>query len=241
MPGLALAAQEETSYQFWGSVILGHQKNDHLYMEVEIQPKTQFSGKERWRNIDATWAVAYDKSKWFGLTGELVTGYTEQINDVSSLELTPRAGVRLYLAEQIFKPFANRQARPPEGLPLERFSLAAWLRMEYRNFYYFGDLESSSEWRFRLRPELKVAFNNNSLNDDGTFYGRTDVELFVPLSEDVPERFVESIRFRIGPGYRINSNYRVELMFMLDGTRKSPLVDFEEDVYMLDLRLTLLF
>ena len=92
---LAAGAQAETSNQLWGSVILGHQKNEDLYMEVEIQPKTQFSGSERWRNIDATWAVSYERNKWFNLTGELVTGYTQQTNDLSSLEVTPRVGVRL--------------------------------------------------------------------------------------------------------------------------------------------------
>ena len=71
------SAQEETSIQPWFSVVLGHQKSDRLYLEVEFQPKTQISGGERWRNLDASWLVEYYPTKWFDLTCDLVTGYTE--------------------------------------------------------------------------------------------------------------------------------------------------------------------
>lgn len=63
----------------------------------------------------------------------------------------------------------------------------------------------------------------------------------MPLGDDAPKRFNNKIRFRIGPGHRFNNKYKVELMFMLDLNRQSSLVDFEEDAFMLDLRLTCLF
>jgi hypothetical protein len=235
------SAQEETSTQLWFSTVLGRQKSESLYMEVEIQPKTQISGGEHWRNIDATWNVEYYPNKWFDLTCELVTGYTENINDLNSFEVTPRPGLRLHLAVQTVSEIDRRQKLLTERMPLQRFHFATWLRLEQRNFFYSGDRESSHEWRFRVRPEFKVALNNPSLGDDGTLYGRGDVEFFWPLTKDVPERFVNKFRFRIGPGYRIDYGHRVELMFMYDRNRESSLVGFKEDAFMLDLRLTFLF
>jgi hypothetical protein len=208
---------------------------------VELQPKVQISGEERWRNIDATWFAEYFPNEWIRLTGELITGLTDHTESESSFELTPRIGVRLHLVEQILKETFHHEKNRIEWLPLKRFYLATWLRLEYRNFFYSGEIDSSHEWRFRVRPEFKVAINNESLSDDGTFFGRGDVEFFVPLGDDIPERFSNKIRFRIGPGYRFNEKYKLELLFMHDRNRHSLLVDFEEEAYMLDLRLTFLF
>lgn len=235
------SAQEEISVQPWLSVVLGHQKNERLYMEVEIQPKTQISGGEHWGNIDATWNVEYYPKEWFDLTCELVTGYTDHIDGLDSFEITPRPGLRLHLAKQTVTIIDRRQKLHAERKALQRLQLATWLRLEQRNFFYSGDQESSHEWRFRIRPEFKVALNNPSLGDDGTLFGRGDVEFFWPLTKDVPERFVNKIRFRIGPGYRINFARKVELLFMYDINRESSLVEFSEDTFMLDLRLTFLF
>lgn len=234
-------AQDDVSKQAWLSIIFGYQPSDYLYLEVENQPKAQVSGGEEWWNFDATWLVEYYPSQWFDLTGELVTGYTNHTDTENSFELTPRIGLRLHFFSQTLQWSINRKISIAERVPRERFYLATWLRLEQRNFFYSGDLASSHEWRFRVRPEIKVAINNPRLGDDGTFYGRGDVEFLLPLSDDVPERFVNKTRFRLGPGYRINNRTKIEIMFMLDKNRDSTLVDFKEDAFMVDLRLTYLF
>jgi hypothetical protein len=234
-------AQEQTSTQLWGSLILGYAKSERVYLEVEIQPKKQISGGETWRNLYATWLIAYYPNKWFDLTGELLTDYTNQNPDLDSFELTPRAGIRLHLVEQVNKERAHRGKLRPERMPADRFHLATWLRLEQRHIFYSGDLESSHELRFRVRPEFKVAINNKSLGDDNTLYFSTDVEIYVPITDDVPERFVNSVRFRAGLGYRINYDWRVELLYLRDVFRESPLGSFEENANVLDLRLKFLF
>ena len=67
-------------------------------------------------------------------------------------------------------------------------------RLEYRNLWYSGDHLSSLQARIRNRTELKVALNNDKLSVDGTLYLFTDLEFFVPLGEDVPERFATKWR-----------------------------------------------
>ena len=238
---LPASAAAETSTQLWFSAVLGRQPSERFYMEVEIQPKTQVSGGERWRNIDATWEAEYYPNNWVDLTGELVTGFTEQTDSESSFELTPKVGLRFHFVRQSLQASVFRENLLINRLPLNRFYMATWVRMEYRNFFYSGDLESSHEWRLRIRPEFKLALNNPSLADDQTLFVRGDVEYFVPLGDEVPERFTNKLRFRLGPGYMLNAGRRVELLFMYDKNRESSLADFKEDAFMVDLRLTFLF
>ena len=101
-------AQEETSTQLWGSLILGYAKSERINLGVEMQAKKQISGGETWRNLYTTWIIAYYPNKWFDLTGELITDYTDQNPDLDSFELTPRVGIRLHLVEQVNKERTHR-------------------------------------------------------------------------------------------------------------------------------------
>ena len=231
---------QDTSKQIWLSFILGHEYSDKLYLEVEIQPKKQTSTGERWRNLDTTWLMEYYPNKWLDLTGEVVAGYTNQKDDLDSIEITPRAGIRLHFIEQQIQALTHKDKVRTERVPVNRFYLACWMRMELRNFYYFGELDSSHEVRFRIRPEFKAAINNKSLGDDKTLFFRTDVEAYFPI-DDVPERFTNKLRFRGDFGYRIDETWRAELLYVHDVYRDSPIGEFEEDANILDFRLVYRF
>jgi hypothetical protein len=127
-----------------------------------------------------------------------------------------------------------------ERIPLSRLYLANLSRLEYRNLWYSGDRPSSHETRFRNRTELKVAINNDKLSVDGTLYLFADVEFFVPLGADVPERFTTKRRFRGGFGYRLSRKWRFEVLYIRDFARET--LEEEEDIAMnaLDFRLKLL-
>jgi hypothetical protein len=238
---LPAMAEEDVSIQPWLSFVLGRQQSDHLYMEVEIQPKGQISGGEQWRNIDVTWMMQTYPNPWISPTFELVTGLTKQTETENSYELTPKFGLRFHLITQVAKRTIYTNKRWVQWLPHGRFYFASWLRLENRNFFYSGDQADSHEWRFRIRPEFKVAINNPSLGDDKTFFGRGDIEFFIPLSDDIPERFTNKIRLRLGPGYRFNHRSKIELLCMFDENRESSLEGLNADAFMLDLRLTLFF
>jgi len=235
-----LWAEDDTSTQLWGSFVFGHLTNEKLYFEVELQPKVQVAGGEKWRNLDATWYVEYYPNRWLDLTGELVTGFTDQNDDVSSFELTPKVGIRLHLIEEMFKTIRKDKVYL-ERITLNRLFLALWLRLENRHFYYFGEMDSSHDVRFRARPEVKFAINNSSLGHDKTLFLHTDVEFFFPVDSDIPERFDNKIRTRLGFGYRFNANRKVEILYVHDENRESPLDGFENEANCLDFRFTFLF
>jgi hypothetical protein len=150
------ARAQETSTQIWANLILAlPQKSDRLYFEIDIEPKLQLRGDQKWANTDATALVEYYPFRWLDVTGELVGGFTVQNDDVRTLELTPKLGLRLHLA-------SNIRELQRVGEFAKRIGLAILFRIEDRNFWYFGTgaTEShSNEWRFRIRPEARVGIN----------------------------------------------------------------------------------
>jgi hypothetical protein len=224
-------APADVSNQLWGNVVLGHPKSPRLYYELDLEPKFQVSGGEPWRNVDATPLVELYPHSLVDLTGEVTVGRTRQTEADRSWELTPRIGLRLHLFKRLWDEIDL------ERLPLSRLSLANLFRLELRNLWYSGDRVSSHEMRFRNRTELKVAINNDTLSVDRTLYLFADVEFFVPLGEDIPERFATKSRIRTGLGYRLSRKWRFEALYIRDFARET--LDEEVDIEMnaLDLRL----
>jgi hypothetical protein len=226
-------APAETSGQLWANAILAYPRNARLYFELDLEPKSQVSGGEPWRNLDATPLVEFYPHDLIDLTGEVTVGRTRQSADVKSWELTPRIGVRFHLFRRLWDQLHY------ERLPLSRLSLANLMRLEYRSLWYSGDHPSSHETRFRNRTELKLALNNDRLSVDGTLYLFTDVEFFIPLGDEVPERFATKRRFRGGFGYRLSRKWRFEVLYIRDFARET--LEEEADIVMnaLNFRLKL--
>ena len=76
---------------------------------------------------------------------------------------------------------------------------------------------------------------------DRTAYLIADAEAFVPLDDDVPERFATKLRGRLGVGYRINYKWRVEVLTQRDDARDTLENEFDVEARMLDLRLKIFF
>jgi hypothetical protein len=74
-----------------------------------------------------------------------------------------------------------------------------------------------------------------------TLYLIADIEAFVPIRDDTPERFASKLRTRIGLGFRINYKYRIEALYIRDDQREGSDEDYVRTVNALDLRVKLLF
>ncbi len=229
-------AQEGSSAQLWATLTLGHPRSERLYFELDFEPKTQVSGGEGWRNLDVTPLAEFYPADWLDLTAEATVGFTHQFSGLNTFELTPRIGVRLHLLQQAWDHLPR-----PERLPMSRLSLGNLLRLESRHFWYSGGLESSQEWRLRNRAEAKLALNRDSLSQDGTLYLIADAEFYVPLGDEIPERFSTKFRGRAALGYRIDYRMRLEFLYIRDNSRSTLEEDFEEDANIFDFRLKIFF
>jgi hypothetical protein len=225
---------QTTSGQLWANFTLDHPKGDRLVFEVDLEPKAQFSGSDSWRGVDVTPAVEFYPNRWMDVVGETAIARTRQSNELSSVEVTPRLGVRLHL-------LSNLRTMRPGPRPLGRVSVANLSRVEWRNFWYSDDTPASHESRFRNRIELKVGLNHEELSRDKMLFLLADIEFFVPLSDDVPERFATKRRTRVGLGYRRDSKWRFELLFIRDGTRTTDAGSFAVAANIVDFRTKVLF
>lgn len=231
-----LWSQTTVSRQLWGNAILSFPQNRHIYFEVDVEPKAQISGGERWRNIDVTPLLEYYPNSWIDLTAEVTSGYTVQTNDVRTVEVTPRIGIRFHLFRNVWQ-----QVTISERLPLSRLQLATFFRLEYRNIGYNQELASEHETRARLRIESKIAINHNKLAYDRTWYLFTDGEYFIPINRKIPERYASKIRIRFGPGYRVNRTYHFELLVIYDDAQNTLEDSNPTDTWALNLRAKIFF
>ena len=228
--------QKTVSHQLWGNAIFSFPQNQFYYLELDVEPKVQIFDEERWDNIDVTPLVEYYPNSWIDLTAEMTAGYTDQSNDLNTLELTPRLGIRFHLFANVWQYFETS-----ERVPLSRLTLATFFRLESRNFWYSSDLDSEHESRLRLRIESKIAINNDKLAYDNTAYLFTDAEYYIPFGNEISEKFASKFRLRIGPGYRLTYANRFELIFIYDFARNTLDDDAQKDALAIDFRFKFYF
>lgn len=240
-----LLAQEdapEPSDQVWLNMILSRSVSDTLYLEYDIEAAKQVSGDgDPWKYLYGTGLVEYYPSAFVDLTGELVTGFTEQDSEEDSIEATVRLGARFHLISQIINSPYFTEIRP-ERMTGKRLSISNLARFEYRNFWYDGDRPSADDLRFRNRIEFKCAFNRDTLTSDGVWYGIADVEWFVNLSDEkAAERFATKRRYRLGVGFRPSYQFRYELVAMRDYARETLDEEGDVDANMINFRFKWFF
>jgi len=249
-PVLAQAPEEETPFQLWANAILAYPQNEHLYYELDIEPKGQVQGEPMWVNADATPLLEYYPNNWLDLTAEATVGWTVQNDEIRTFELTPRIGVRFHLLSNLRdKVKKTRLGAAQSGSwllkPLNRLGIANLTRLEYRSFRYAGDIGEpywAHEWRLRNRTELKLGINKADYNAEGTLYMIADLEAFIPLGDAVAERYASRWRVRLGLGYALSYRYRIEALYIRNADRQT----LEEEVYEIssnavDARLKIFF
>jgi hypothetical protein len=228
-------AGEQVSTQLWGDLLLRWPQSDIVALDLDLRPKGQISGGEPWRELWLRGRAFYYPSAWADAIGELVFSLTRQTEDLTSSTVSVRVGSRLHVLSQI----ARMQGF--ERVSSTRHHLTALMRLEFRTFNYSDDRLSSNDWRFRLRPEFKIAFNRPSLSDDQTLFGVTDYEWFIPLGDEAAERFATRGRFRVGLGYRFDYTWRLELYYIRDSSRDRTEEELTNDANIVNLKLKIFF
>lgn len=237
-PAFAQEVTGDTSKQLWANFIVGLPKTEKLYLEADAEIAKQVSGGgDPWGYLYGTGLFEYYPNDWVDLTGELIGGYTDQNRNEDSFEVTMRLGVRLHFLQQIVNSDSFRKFRP-ERMSGNRLSVANLARVEYRNFWYDGELPHTSDWRFRDRIETKFALNRNTLGEDGVWYLIADMEWFVPVGDDeAPERFATKRRARLGLGYRHSYQWRFDVLAIADNVRDTLEGEIVADARMIDVRV----
>ena len=242
--GLLLVApprvQAQPSTQLWGNLTLDWVKSDRLVYELDVEPKVLVDppeGEPGWWNLDLTPNVEYSPKGWLDLVAEATVGKTKQTDDVDTIEVTPRVGVRFHLLSRE-KPVRLHVREKP---PTRRIIVRDLVRVEWRNFFYSdAESETDSTVRFRNRLEFLVPLNKERLTHDGARYLLADWEWFIPL-DDPAERFANRQRIRAGIGYRRSFNWRFEALYMWTRSRNTIEEGFTTSENIIDIRVKRLF
>jgi hypothetical protein len=242
LTGLSAAeARAQTNLQIWGNLTFDWLHSTRLVYSLDFEPKallTKPEGDPSWGNLDVTPSVEYAAKKWLDLVGELATGYTRQTDDVNTVELTPRAGIRLHLFSRKVPVRGPRIRELPPG---RRLVVRDLVRVEARTLFYTGDGSGSdSSVRFRNRLELLAPLNRERLTDDGARYVLADWEWFIPLGEP-DERFASKQRIRAGFGYRNSVKWRFEALYIWTRSRNTIEDGFKTSDNIIDIRAKRVF
>lgn len=235
----SMARAQPANLQLWGNVTLDWVKSDRLTYELDFEPKVLVyapEGEPAWRSLDVTPNVEYAAKGWLDLVAEVAAGYTKQNDDVNTVEVTPRVGVRFHLLSRTVPALHFR-----EQAPRRRIVVRDLVRVESRQFFYTGSGSgSSSSVRFRNRLEFLVPLNKEKMTDDGARYFLADWEWFIPLDEP-DERFASKQRVRTGIGYRRSFAWRFEVLYIWTRSRDTIDEGFSTSDNSINIRLKRLF
>ena len=193
-------------------------------------------GEPAWRSLDVTPSVEDAARGWLDLVAEVAAGYTKQNDDVNTIEVAPRVGMRFHLLSRTV-PTAHFR----EQAPRRRIVVRDLVRVESRQFFYTGSGSgTSSSVRFRNRLEFLVPLNKEKVTDDGARYLLADWEWFIPLDEP-DERFASKQRIRTGIGYRRSFAWRFEVLYIWTRSRDTIDEGFGTSDNSINIRLKRLF
>jgi hypothetical protein len=233
-------AGAQSNFQLWGNLTFDWLKTDRVVYSLDFEPKVLVvvpQDQPGWRNLDVSPSAEYAAKKWLDLTGEFTAGWTKQTDDVNTIEVTPRVGVRFHLLSRD-KPTRLPHAR--ELPPKRRLVVRDWVRVEWRNFFYSDDSPTFSGWRFRNRLEFLLPLNRANITMDGASYLLADWEWFIPL-DNPEERFASRQRIRAGLGYRRDVRWRFEVIYMWTRSRDETGEPFTTSENIIDLRVKRVF
>lgn len=193
-----LHAQDKNG-QTWVEYMLNYPFANSFNLENAVTYSTLLESP-RWYAFDYTPSLEWSVTSHIDVIGQVVFSYTKQNDSYNTFELRPVIGSRIHIT------------------PNKRILTRVLLRLEQRNFKNLETKEWDQVYRPRIRFESIIPISHNSYYTDKLWYGLLDAEwLFV--TDDVAERFANRFRVRAGVGYRLNYNFRFEILYMNQQSR----------------------
>jgi uncharacterized protein DUF2490 len=157
--------------------------------------------------------------KWMDLTGGVWLIYTRQAETFDRFETRPVVGIRL-------------KADIWRGVRLSNY-----FRLEYRIQRNLDTGETLTARRLRDRIQVMIPINHRSLSDDNTWYAIVDAERFRQRDPNVNDGFNSRQRYRAGVGWRKNSAWNFELLYVIQRSRESATNSFSPEDHIISISL----
>ena len=193
------AVQAQTNSQLWLEYMLNYPFANSYNLENAFTYSTLL-GQPKWRALDYNATLEYSLTPNIDLIGAGLVSYTQQTESENTLELRPMLGTKIHFT------------------PNRRILTRLLLRLEQRNFKNLETNAWEHVMRPRVRGEVVIPINQNSIYRDNLWYAMIDAE-YLFTNTDVQERFANRFRLRLGAGYRLSYSNRFELLYMYQMSR----------------------
>lgn len=206
---MVLTARAQTiNSQVWAEYMLNHPFANSWNVELAGTYSTLLESP-RWRSFDLQVTPEYALTPRVDLMGALLYNRTVQYEALSSTEIRAMLGTRIHIT------------------PHSRIMTRLLLRVEQRNMFYQETGTEEQSLRGRIRLETVSAINRKTMyGGDRLWYLIADVEAFLPIDQQVNERFANRYRIRLGPGFRLNYTWRFEFLYTLQQSYNTLAGDF---------------
>ena len=149
----------------------------------------------------------------------LYTYHGEAYHLLDAWEIRPFVGARFHITKD------------------RRINLRNYLRLEERLFFFTNINKFETTTRIRDRIEVIAALNKSNLNLGKVIYLNLDAEFYLNTIGKPEEKFINYFQARMGPGYRFNYQWRLEIYYVIQLIKISVLDHFETQSNVLNIRL----
>ena len=199
---------QEVTNQLWLEYRPTYTFSPKVKVDMRLSFRDEFDDTN-WHTWEARFIPALKLSKGFDVNLGLSFLETSQALQLSTTEIRLAPGMRY-------------------KLPWERVELGAWARFELRWVYN----KELSDWTYTTRPRLRIftdiPINAKSMKEDGFIYATSFIEFFYQDDDDVQERYAQRYWFRLGLGYKLNQNWRFEMLYNRQDSKSTINTSFDE-------------
>lgn len=198
-----VARSQNGNTQLWTDGTFGTVFASMYRAELELGHRTVLAGEPQWQSLRVVPRVEVSPTAhWSFLSGAFFVD-TDAEDNSSNVEWRAQLG-----AKYNFTPFQRIQSRLN-------------LRYEHRWITLKGGQPTQSSTRIRIRAEGVVPLDTRNYRSDTMWYALADVEAFIIPDPEVDARFVNQVRVRAGLGRKFSYNWRAEVIYTMQHSRKS--------------------
>lgn len=191
--------------QYWNNLTIDLGISEKLLLTNTLSYNVLINKELPWSEVSNNVTANYSISYFLVGTGGLYFAHTKQSNTLTTIELRPYLGVKL---------FSDLE---------KRWIIGNLSRMELRNLSY-SDNTNNSTFRFRNRTTSAIAINRTSMLEDNTLSIFAYVEAFHNFEKDVVERYFTTLKYKPGIAYRFSPKWRINIGALFNNAR-STIVD----------------
>jgi hypothetical protein len=209
--------------QLWFDYQIDYPFSNAYLFEMTSSYQTVLSKDDKWRCLSVTPTFEYYVLTRLDLQATMPTAYTNQTENHNSFETSPALAAIYHITQN------------------KRVNLKVSVKFEER---FFRDLEDdtwTSSSRSRLKAEAWISINGPNLYQDKLWYLISDYEEFFVMDEQLEERYANRRRARLGLGYRLDYNHRMELVYSFQSSRNEIEGEFISNDNILQLRYKMFF